>query len=85
MVSKLLKLMKNKWIFALCIVVTCVLIFDVSVIVFDIIQIAVIQKNAAKLSGMFVGINVATICLNVFCSLLILTYYLVRKFSKINM
>ena len=85
MISKFYKLKKNKWLFSLAIIIASVLLFDLFAIVFNIVQIAVLPGNRARLSGFFTPLNIIAICLNAVCVLLIVTYLIVRKYSKINM
>ena len=85
MISKFLKLKKNKWLFSLAIIIASVLLFDLFTIVFNVIQILVLPGNRARLSGFFTPLNIIAICLNAVCVLLIVAYLIVRKYSKINM
>ena len=85
MISKFYKLKKNKWLFSLAIVIASVLLFDLFAIVFNIVQICILPGNKARLAAGFVTLNIVTICLNAVCVLLIVTYLIVRKYTKINM
>ena len=83
MISKFLKLKKNKLLFSLVIVCAVVALFDVFMIVFNIVQVAAMNKNAASLTGMFLPVNIVAICLNVVSVMLIVAYLIYRKVKKL--
>lgn len=83
MISKFLKLKKNKLLFSLVIVCFAVALVDVFMIVFNIVQVVAMNKNAANMAGLFLPINIIAICLNAICIMLIVAYLIYRKVKKL--
>lgn len=79
MISKLLKLKKNKFLFVIAIVFAVVVLFDIFAVIFNIIQIAAMSSNPVNFTGAMIPINIIAISLNVAFVILIAVYLVLRK------
>ena len=84
MISKILKLKKNKLLFALTIMCAVVIVFDIAVLLFNLIHFFEINGVSSKFSGAFMPLNIVTICLNVVAILMITLYLVLRKLKVVN-
>ncbi len=66
--------------------ICCVIIFfaDIALFVFDCVELILVSKNSASLSGVFLGLNIAMIVLNGLMLILIVVWQIVRKFYIIH-
>ena len=84
MISKLLKLKKNKLLFSLAITFFVVLLVDLFALGFNLIQILIVSNNNAKLANAFLGINIFAICLNVLFVIFFIVVLILKKFNKVT-
>lgn len=82
MISKLLKLKKNKLLFSLVLFVAVTVIFDLLMILFNIIQVAVMFGNSASMTGLMMPLNIISICLSGLSILLVVAYLIFNKLKK---
>ena len=74
----ILKQKESKLSFSFLIVFAVVSIFNIFLIIFDLIQFIVISQNSARIANIFFGINIAGILLNFG----VLCYYIVVVILK---
>ena len=84
MLSKILKLKRNKVLFSLAVFFALVVVFDVAVLLFNVIHFLVINNVASNFSGAFLPMNIVAICLNALCIILMLVYLLLRKLRVVG-
>lgn len=73
------KIKNNKLIFSALAVLFSVLVFDLFVAVFDIVQFISLQKNAVNRFSGFIQINILAGILNVLVVALIIVYLIISK------
>lgn len=69
----------NNWILTLFVVAVVVAVVDISLVIFDAIQLSNISVNSASLSGGFLFFNIFAIVLNVLFVALMVVYSFLRK------
>lgn len=79
MISKLLKLKRNKILFALVMVVVFACLLSLSCVIFDIVQICQTSFNSALLSNSFLGFNIAVMVIDVIVIVICICYIVLRK------
>ena len=55
------------------------LVFDIAVIVFDVVELILTRTNSAKLADAFLGLNIALIVVSVVITAITIVYILFRK------
>ena len=83
MISLFYKLKRNKLLFALVISLFVILLLDIALIIFDIIEIVKTGSNSAVLVGGFLGFNIFVFAINV-VGLIFVAFYLIPRRIKIN-
>ena len=84
MISKILKLKRNKLLFSLAVICAFVVVFDIAILAFNVIHFIVISGMAANFSGAFLPLNITAICLNAACIVLIITYLVLKKMGMVS-
>ena len=84
MISRILKLKRNKLLFTLAVICTFVVFFDIAMLAFNVIHFIVISGMAANFSGAFLPLNITAICLNAVCIVLIIAYLILKKMGKVS-
>ena len=69
----------NKWLLTFFVLALVVFVFDVSLIVFDCVQLASTANNSASLSNLFVFFNIFVIVLNCAYVIFLILYLVLRK------
>lgn len=77
--SIIYRLKQDKILFALAIALLVVAVFDVAVIVFNIVELIVTNINPSKLASGFLAFNIIAACINVAGALAIISYIIFRK------
>ena len=85
MVSSFFKLKKNKWLFALAIILFVVMLFDVAAVILNVVQIIQTRTSPTKLIDGFAVFNMAIVLLNALAILLIMVYIVLKRFTKLKM
>ena len=84
MISWILKIKKNKVLFALVIAVAAVLLFDLVAVAINIAQMIKTGLNAASLMQNFFAFNIAVIAINAFIALVIAVYLILKRYTKLK-
>lgn len=82
--SKFHKIMRSKLTLSLFVLVCVCLVFDLAVILFNVIELMLISSNSAKLSSGFVAFNIASIVINVCLIIAIVVLLILKKMEKIK-
>ena len=78
--SRLLYKLKNDKLFlALFVVVSVVVLFDLFMIIFDIIQFVKISQNSVNLFGSFISLNICAGVINILAIAGIIAYLVILK------
>ena len=85
MVSSFFKLKKNKWLFALAIILFVVMLFDVAAVILNVVQIIQTRTSPTKLIDGFAVFNMAIVLLNVLAILLMVVYIVLKRFTKLKL
>jgi len=85
MVSSFFKLKKNKWLFALAIILFVVMLFDVAAVILNVVQIIQTRTSPTKLVGGFAIFNMIVVALNVLAIILIALYVILKRFTKLKL
>ncbi len=85
MVSSFFKLKKNKWLFALAIILFVVMLLDVAAVILNVVQIIQTRTSPTKLIDGFAVFNMAIVLLNVLAILLIVVYIVLKRFTKLKL
>ena len=85
MVSSFFKLKKNKWLFALAIILFVVMLFDVAAVILNVVQIIQTRTSPTKLIDGFAVFNMDIVLLNVLAILLIVVYIVLKRFTKLKL
>ena len=75
---------REKLAFVAMICVFVCLALDVALLIFDVIELAIVKTNSAKLAGMFLGINIFVIALNALTVAFIIVLLILKKAGKIK-
>ena len=78
------KMKREKLAFLAMICVFVCLTLDVALLIFDVIELAIVKTNSAKLAGMFLGINIFVIALNALTVAFIIVLLILKKAGKIK-
>ena len=78
------KMKREKLAFFAMICVFVCLALDVALLIFDVIELAIVKTNSAKLAGMFLGINIFVIALNALTVAFIIVLLILKKAGKIK-
>lgn len=78
------KMKREKLAFLAMICVFVSLALDVALLIFDVIELAIVKTNSAKLAGMFLGINIFVIALNALTVAFIIVLLILKKAGKIK-
>ena len=73
------RILNDKILFAIFVAVCAVVVFDIAVLIFDIVEFAIISNNRASLSSLFVPFNVAIIVANLVVVAAGVCYAIFRK------
>ena len=84
MISWILKIKKNKVLFALVIAVATVLLFDLVAVAINVVQMIKTGANAASLMQNFFAFNIAVIAINAFMALVIAVYLILKRYTKLK-
>jgi hypothetical protein len=84
MISWILKIKKNKVLFALVIAVATVLLFDLVAVAINVVQMIKTGSNAASLMQNFFSFNIAVIAINAFMALVIAVYLILKRYTKLK-
>ncbi len=84
MIKNLFKIKKSKALYSLFIAGFAVLLFDIFCVTFNVIQIAVASSNSAKISSIFIVVNIIAVALNLLVIASIFIYLLLKRYSKLN-
>ncbi len=84
MKSLFYKMKRSKSVFAIMICFFVCLVLDFALLVFDMIEFVVIKSNSAKLAGMFLGLNIFVIALNILTIAFIVVVLILKKMEKIR-
>jgi hypothetical protein len=84
MISWILKIKKNKVLFALVIAVATVLLFDLVAVAINVVQMIKTSSNAASLMQNFFTFNIAVIAINAFMALVIAVYLILKRYTKLK-
>ena len=76
------KMKRSKLSFAAMICVFVCLALDIALLIFDLIEFAVVKTNAAKLASMFLGINIFVIAVNALTIAFIIVFLILKKAGK---
>lgn len=73
------RILNDKILFAIFVAVCAVVLFDLFMIVYDIVQLVTISNNRAALSSLFVPLNIAFIVSNLVVTAAGICYAIFRK------
>ena len=73
------RILNDKILFAIFVAVCVVVVLDVAVLIFDIVEFVTISNNRASLSSLFVPLNVAIIVANLVVAAAGVCYAIFRK------
>ena len=80
MISSLIyKLKQSKVLFAIAIALLVVAVFDVAVIIFNVVELIVSSINPAKLVSGFLTFNIIAVIVNALAVICVILYILFRK------
>lgn len=82
MISLFYKLKRDKFLAIVSLVLAMIAIVDMSCIIFNIVQIANVTREAVSIANSFLGFNIFVIIFN-FLGLVLVAIYLIRKRLKI--
>ena len=75
----LYNLKKNKWLLGLFLICLMVALFDLAIIIFDVVIICLAHKNAATITNSFIPLNVVAAALSVVAIALVIVYVVVAS------
>ena len=79
MVKFFYKLKNDLFLMIVSIICALVFLFDVFIVIFNLIQFIVAMNNSIKIFGGFLGLNIFTIIINVVAFILIVVYYIFSR------
>ena len=76
------KLKKDKFLFGIACAARVAMTISIFVLGFDVVNILIAKSNAAKLSKMFVGLNIVAIAVDAAVVLSLIVYVVVRIIQR---
>lgn len=73
------RILKDKILFVIFVAVCVTVLLDIALLVFDIVQFAIISNNRPALSAVFVPFNIVVVAVNILVAAAGICYAIFRK------